>query len=120
MFDLSIKNWSFEEIGLAIIIGLMAVGWLAFNSYRIVAGVLAGGIIGIINFNWLGHIIKGALSQGGAARYTVKYLFKLFFVIVLSAFLIFFGTVDPVAFIVGFTLMVITVSIREPRLTNRS
>ncbi|MBI4745152.1 MAG: ATP synthase subunit I [Deltaproteobacteria bacterium] len=105
---------------MALIFAASVLSWFIFGSYNIFIGILAGGLIGIINFKWLGSIVKGALSEGGAARYTIKYLLKFFFVITASAFLIYARLADPLAFLVGFTIIVFTVSLQGADFINRS
>lgn len=114
------KRRPFETAVAALLAGLSIAGWLIFKSYTVFTGVWAGGLIGVINFKWLGRIVKGALSQGGAARYTVKYLLKLSFVVIVSVLLIFFRVIDPIAFVAGFTISVIAVSLLGAELMNRS
>lgn len=111
------KNWPFEIVSLALVLLASIAGWL-IGSNKAFAGIWAGGLIGIINFRWLGSIVKGALSEGKAAGYTVRYLLKFFFVVSFSALLIFSKAVDPLAFLVGFTIIVITVSLQGTELTR--
>lgn len=110
----------FEITCVILIFAASVLSWFIFGSYNIFIGIWAGGVIGIINFRWLGSIVKGALSEGGAARYTIKYLLKLFFVITVSAFLIYSRITDPLAFLVGFTIIIITVSLQGADFTDRS
>ena len=110
----------FEITCVILIFTASVLSWFIFGSYNIFIGIWAGGVIGIINFKWLGSIVKGALSEGGAAKYTIKYLLKLFFVITVSAFLIYSRITDPLAFLVGFTIIIITVSLQGADFTDRS
>lgn len=105
---------------MVLLLAASLAGLAIFGSYKVFSGIWVGGLIGIINFKWLGSIIKGALSEGSAARYTIQYLLKLFFVITVSAFLIYARLVDPLAFLVGFTIIVFTVSLQGADFTNRS
>jgi len=118
-FQIMIKL-PFEITCVVLIFAASVLSWFIFGSYNIFIGIWAGGLIGIINFKWLGSIVKGALSEGGAARYTIKYLLKLFFVITVSAFLIYARLADPLAFLVGFTIIIFTVSLQGADFTNRS
>lgn len=113
-------KWPFEITSLALVLAASAVGWLIFGSYEIFTGVWAGGLIGIINFRWLGSIVRGALSEGSAARYTIKYLLKFFFMITASALLIYSRLADPLAFLAGFTIIIVTVSLQGADSTDRS
>lgn len=90
------------------------------GSYKLPAGILAGGLIGLINFKWLGSIVKGAINQGKTARYTAGYLLKFLFVVTISALLISSRLVDPLGFIIGFTLIVVLVTLIGTDLINRS
>lgn len=72
-------------------------------------GILLGGLIGVINFNWLAHIVKGAMSEGKASHFTIKYLLKLLFVALTTAALLYLRLVEPIAFITGFSITVIVV-----------
>lgn len=110
------KNWPFEMVSLALISGASAIGWLIFGSHKVFTGVWAGGLIGIANFRWLGSIVKGALTQGKTAMYIVKYLLKFLLVAVFSALLIYSRLVDPLAFMVGFTIIIITASLHRDRI----
>lgn len=105
------KNWPFEITSLVLVVVISLAGWLISGSHKVPAGVLIGGLIGLINFKWLGSIVKGALSEDRAARYTARYLLKFLFVVTTSALLIFSCVVDPLGFITGFTLIVIMVSL---------
>ena len=110
----------FEITCVILIFAASVLSWFIFGSYNIFIGIWAGGVVGIINFKWLGSIVKGAFSEGSAAKYTIKYLLKLFFVITVSAFLIYARLADPLAFLVGFTIIVFTVSLQGADFTNRS
>lgn len=114
------KSWPFEIVGLALIAGASVIAWIVFGSYKVVAGIWTGGLMGIINFKWLGSIIRGVFSEGNKVGYTIRYLLKFIFVIASSALLIFSKIADPLGFITGFTLIVITVSLKGADLTNRS
>ena len=118
-FQIMIKC-PFEITCVVLIFAASLAGLFIFGSYNIFIGIWAGGLIGIINFKWLGSIVKGAFSEGSAARYTIKYLLKLFFVITVSAFLIYARLADPLAFLVGFTIIIFTVSLQGADFTNRS
>lgn len=113
-------KWPFEITCVVLILAASLAGLIIFGSYKVFSGVWTGGLIGIINFKWLGSIVKGAFSEGSAARYTIKYLLKFFFVITVSAFLIYARLADPLAFLVGFTIIVFTVSLQGADFTNRS
>lgn len=114
------KDRPFEITGLIIVLMASSAGWLLFGSYNVPAGLVAGGLIGVINFKWLGSIVKGALSEGNAARYTVKYMLKFLFIIIASASLIYSRVADPLAFLVGFTIIVATVSLKGADSIERS
>jgi len=106
------RSWPFEILSLAIVLTACIAGWGIFGSYKVPAGVFAGGLIGTINFRWLGSIVKGALSEGSTARYTIKYLLKFLFIVSVSALLIYSRKVDPLSFMLGFTIIVITVALK--------
>jgi hypothetical protein len=114
------SDWPFEMIGLTLISGASVAGWLMLGSHRAFTGIWAGGLIGMANFKWLGSIVKGALAEGKAAGYTARYLLKFLFIVASSALLIYSRLVDPLAFLVGFTLIVITVSLKGVEMINRS
>lgn len=113
------SGWPFEKVGFAFI-ACAALAGLQMSGLKMAGGILSGGLIGIANFKWLGSIIKGAFSEGNKAGYTIKYLLKFLFVIGSSSLLIFSKVVDPLGFITGFTLIVITVTLKGTDLTNRS
>src|SRR3989304_1259049 len=110
----------FEITCVVLIFAASLAGLFIFGSYNIFIGIWAGGLIGIINFKWLGSIVKGAFSEGREARYRIKYLLKHFFVITVSAFLIYARLADPLAFLVCSTIIVFTVSLQGADFTNRS
>lgn len=116
------RTRSFEIISLAIIAGVSLAGWPILGSYRISTGVLAGGITGIVNFKWLGRIVRNARREKatGAAGYVLRYLFKLTVIAVILAVLFYSRMVDPLGFIAGFTITVVTVSVFGADLINRS
>lgn len=113
------KDWPFEVVSLALISGASAIGWLIFGSHKVFAGVWAGGLIGAANFRWLGSIVKGALTQGKTAIYIAKYLFKFLLVAVLSAMLIYSRLVDPLAFMAGFTIIIIVAFLQGTEFISR-
>lgn len=112
------NNRPFEVVSIFLIVAASAASWMISSSYKVPLGVLAGGLIGVINFKWLGSIVRGAFSKGSAAGYTVRYLLKFLFVILFSGFLIYSRVVDPLAFLVGFTITVIIVSLQGTELTR--
>lgn len=109
-------KWPFEITSLMLVLTVSVTGWLIFGSYKLFTGIWAGGFVGIINFKWLGSIVKGALSEGNTARYTINYLLKFFFVITVIAMLVYSRLVDPLGLIVGFTLIVALVFFRGTEL----
>ncbi len=116
------KTRSFEIVSLALVAGTAAASWLIFGSHKMATGVLTGGVVGIANFNWLGRIVRNARQEKatGAAGYVFRYLFKLTIMAIIIAVLFRSRMVDPIAFITGFTLTVITVSVFGAELINRS
>lgn len=114
------NNWSLELVSFALVAGVSFIGWLISGSCKAVTGVWTGGLIGIVNFNWLRIIVQGALTQGRTARYTASYLLKFLFVIVFATLLIYSGLADPIAFLAGFTIIVLTVSLKGHKFSDRS
>ena len=114
------NTWSLELASFALVAGVSFIGWLISGSYKAVIGVWTGGLVSIINFNWLRMIVKGALTQGRAARYAASYLLKFLFVMVFATLLLYSGLADPLAFLAGFTIIVLTVSFKGHKFLDRS
>lgn len=109
-------KWPFEITSLVLVLAVSVTGWFVSGSYKLFTGILAGGFIGIINFKWLGSIVKGALSEDNTVRYTINYLLKFLFIITGIAMFVYYRLVDPLGLIVGFTLIVALVLIRGTEL----
>lgn len=97
-------NWIFLVL-------LVVLGWV-LRSGRFAIGVLAGGLLTIINFYWLKGIIKRALlvHVESADRFTkVRYILRLAIIGIITWYLIVVFKIDLIGFLVGLSVIVINI-----------
>jgi len=98
--------------GCWILLALLAVaGWLLFSRH-FAAGVIAGGVLAIANFNWLHSIIKRALllsanRSGSFAR--IRYVLRLAIVAIIIWIMIIRFGIDLIGLLVGLSVLVINI-----------
>ncbi len=94
-----------------LLILLAAAGWLIVSG-RFAAGVLAGGVLAIANFYWLGSILKRALGQAAenAERFArVRYVLRLAIIGTIVWILIVHFKLDLLGLILGLSVLVINI-----------
>ena len=96
------RNWL-----ILIVLVLLSLFW---RSWSITLGVLAGGVLVIINYRWLGRSLIKVLSDPGRPAqqgFKRNYLFRLAFVAAAIYLLLVRGGVHPLALVVGLSVVVI-------------
>ena len=95
-----------------VILILMAIaGWFLISA-RFATGVLAGGMLAIANFYWLGSILKRALalSAGKAGKFAqARYILRLALIAVIAWLLITRMGIDLIGLLVGMSVLVINI-----------
>jgi hypothetical protein len=85
---------------------LLLLASLWFQNWPISLGLILGGGVAILNFRWLWRIVEKVLFEQNKF-YVIQALIK-FMVLVFAVFLILrYITVNPVAFIVGVSTLVV-------------
>ncbi len=96
------RNW--------IILVVLVLGSLLWQSLPVTMGVLAGGVLVIINYRWLGRSLFKVLGNpvsGAEKGFKRNYLFRLIFIASSIYLLLVRGGVHPVALMVGLSVVVI-------------
>ncbi|PLX96595.1 MAG: hypothetical protein C0622_14520 [Desulfuromonas sp.] len=100
------RNW--------IILLVMVLISLLWQSLPVTMGVLAGGVLVIINYRWLGRSLVKVLSnphQGAEKGFKFNYIFRLAFVAAAIYLLLFRGGVHPLALAAGLSVIIINLLI---------
>ena len=96
----------------AIILAVLTLGSIYFKSLAVTLGVLAGGIIIIVNFWLLRKIVERIIKKADkGAFFALSYIFKF---IALSAILfaiIYSGVVDIIGLIVGLSTVFLGIAL---------
>ena len=96
------RNWV-----VLIVLVLLSLFW---RSWSVTLGVLAGGVLVIINYRWMGRSLVKLLGDPGRPAqqgFKRNYLFRLAFVAAAIYLLLVRGGVHPVALAVGLSVVVI-------------
>lgn len=94
-----------------LVLAVMVLGSLFWQSQSVTLGVLAGGLLVILNFGWMGRSLlkvissPQAFSVGGFKR---NYFFRLIVVGSAIYLLLVRGDVHPVALVVGLSVVVVS------------
>jgi ATP synthase I chain len=87
------------------ILALFLLASLWFQSWSISLGLVLGGGVALLNFHWLGRIMERYLFEK-RGHYGLQVLIK-FFALLAGLFLIIrYGRVNPTAFLVGLSTLV--------------
>ncbi|WP_321367065.1 ATP synthase subunit I [uncultured Desulfuromusa sp.] len=100
------RNWI-----ILIVLVLLSLFW---QSYAVTLGVLAGGVLVIINYRWLGRSLFKVLGDPQPAAekgFKRNYLFRLLFIASSIYLLLVRGEVHPLALVVGLSVVVINLMI---------
>jgi hypothetical protein len=104
--ELAQRNWI-----ILIVLVLLSLLW---QSLPVTMGVLAGGVLVIINYRWLGRSLFKVLGDphlGAAKGFKRNYLFRLLFIASAIYLLLVRGGVHPLALVVGLSVVVINLLI---------
>ncbi len=102
--QLALRNW----IALGVLTALSLFWW----SAPITQGVLAGGLVAILNYRWLERSLTRVLGQpgpGAARGFQIGYFIRLGSVALVLFALIYWAKVQPVALAVGLSVVVLNI-----------
>ncbi|MCK4501620.1 MAG: ATP synthase subunit I [Desulfuromonadales bacterium] len=102
LVEMAQRNW--------IILVVLVLISLLWQSLSITMGVLAGGVLVIINYRWLGRSLLKVLGNpvpGAEKGFKRNYLFRLAFIASSIYLLLVRGGVHPLALAVGLSVIVI-------------
>lgn len=112
------------EIGNWVVLGVILALSLLFLSGRFALGVLAGGLVSIVNFYWLSRDLKGALSRHAEkakpfmmVKYYIRFIVTgvVLFVVITKAPVDIFGLVLGLSVVViNVIVMVIGANVKNP------
>jgi len=100
--EMARRNWI-----ILIVLVLLSLFW---QSLPVTMGVLAGGVLVIINYRWLGRSLFKLLGNPHLAAekgFKRNYLFRLVFIASSIYLLLVRGGVHPLALVVGLSVVVI-------------
>ena len=106
------KIITFLEVGSWILLFLMTIAGCLLVSGRFALGVLAGGLLAIINFYWLRGILRRALllPMENAGRFTkVRYILRLAIMAIIVWFLIVRMKIDLIGLLAGLSVLVLNI-----------
>jgi hypothetical protein len=100
------------NVGSWILLALLAIaGWLLFSRHLAV-GIVAGGVLAIVNFYWLHSIMKRTLllTKGKAQSFAMtRYMLRLVLIGVAVWFMIVRFNIDLIGLLVGLSVLVINI-----------
>jgi ABC-type multidrug transport system permease subunit len=102
----------FIATGNWVLLGVMVAASLLFGSYRFACGVLAGGLIAIVNCYWLYSILQRTmlLPVKKAVRFAqTRYVIRLVLIAVVVSVLIVHYGIDVFGLLLGLSVLVITI-----------
>jgi len=102
--DLSRRNW--------IVLALLVLASLPWNSLEVTQGVLAGGLLAIVAYRWLQRSLHNVISnphRGAAVGFKFAYFLRLGFVALALYLLIAVAKLNPIALAVGLSVVVINI-----------
>ncbi len=94
-----------------ILLVIMVAMALLFGSFRFAAGVLAGGLIAIVNCYWLYSILQRAmqLPVKKAVRFAqARYVVRLVLIAVIVSALIIYWKIDIFGLLLGLSVLMLT------------
>ena len=104
--EMALRNWI-----ILIVLLLLSLLW---RDVMLSLGVLAGGVLAILNYRWLGRSLSRLLndpqfsSQKGFQR---NYIFRLLFIACALYLLLVRGGLNPLALVVGLSVIVINLMV---------
>jgi len=102
--ELARRNW--------IVLGVLSLFSLLWQSMPITQGVLAGGILAIIAYRWLQNSLQkviGNPQRGAAVSFKFAYFLRLGFVAIALYLLIAVAKLHPIALAVGLSVVVVNI-----------
>lgn len=102
--DLSRRNW--------IVLVLLTLVSLAWQSIQITQGVIAGGLLAIVAYRWLEKSLLKVIGNphtGAATGFKFAYFLRLGFVAIALYLLIAVAKLHPVALAVGLSVVVVNI-----------
>ncbi|MCF6266100.1 MAG: ATP synthase subunit I [Desulfuromusa sp.] len=106
LVELAFRNWI-----ILIVLVLLSLFW---QSLSVTVGVLAGGVLVIINYRWMGRSLLKVLNNPPHAAeksYKLNYLFRLLFISISIYLLMVRGGIHPLALSAGLSVIVINLFI---------
>ena len=94
-----------------VVLILMVLVSLFWQSRSVTLGVVAGGLLVILNFGWMGHSLLKVISSPQAYSprgFKRNYFFRLLVVGGAISFLLIRGEVHPLALVVGLSVVVVS------------
>ncbi len=99
-------------IGSWLLLALLTVAGLIFATPRFATGIAAGGILAILNYQWLRTILERVLAQrpGHPGRFVqIRYVLRLALLALAFYWLITHGGIDIVGLLIGLSVIVIVI-----------
>ncbi len=100
--EMALRNWI-----ILIVLLLLSLLW---QDMKLSLGVLAGGVLAIINYRWLGRSLTRLINEPHLASrkgFQRNYLFRLLFIACAIYLLLVRGGLHPLALSVGLSVIVI-------------
>lgn len=101
------------ELTTCILLGLTTAGAWAFHSAKVALGVFAGGLIVTLSFQVLKWQLRKAFRTPDRipkkGRLFLSYYLRFLSTLVLVFLVIHFGWADPIAFVVGLSVVVLSI-----------
>ncbi len=100
------------SVGSWLLLALLTLGGLVFGSLRFTAGIVAGGVLAILNYYWLHTILERVLLQKPEhpGRFVqIRYALRLTLLALVVYWLITHGGIDIVGLFVGLSVIVFVI-----------
>lgn len=98
--------------GSCILLVLMTAAGFILGSQRIAIGILAGGLIAVVNAYWLHYVLKRAMrlpAKKGVRFTQVRYFLRLAVIAVVVSALIVYWNISPLGLLLGLSVLVINI-----------
>lgn len=95
-----------EKAHIIICACMMAAGLFWWPTPQVLMGLAGGCIISFLNFRFIRSIV-GKITTSGDKRHGARFMVKLLLMMILLGLLIFVLKVDTLAFLIGFSSMVL-------------
>ncbi len=98
-----------QILGMAFWVALLVLGGMVYHSLPVMLGLFLGGLIIVLNFYWLTRLIRRAFLERKKPpkSFFVKFGLKVFLLLAIVAFVIYFTPVNPIAFLAGLSVSVL-------------